>query len=175
MGAAIGLTLAAEYPELVQRLVLVDALSYPVPMSLRARLPLIPVIGSILFKQLYGRGLFRAYFRDEVYSPGFAPPLARIDWHYDMFNSPSARESAYAVMRATLDTRPVVARITRVTTPTLVIWGGSDRIYPVANAHRLARELPSGRLEIMNAGHSPHEEKPREFIALLVEFLEGKR
>jgi pimeloyl-ACP methyl ester carboxylesterase len=175
LGAAIGLTLAAEHPELVQRLVLEDALCYPVPMSLRARLPLIPVIGGVLFKQLYGRGLFRAYFRDEVYSPGFAPPLARIDWHYDMFNSPSARESAYAVMRATLDTRPVVARVTRVNAPTLVIWGRGDRIYPAANANRLARELPRGRLEIMNAGHSPHEEKPREFIALMVEFLEGKR
>jgi pimeloyl-ACP methyl ester carboxylesterase len=175
MGAAIGLTLAAEHPELVQRLVLEDALCYPVSLNFRARLPLVPVIGGILFKQLYGRALFRAYFRDEVYGPGFTPSLSRIDWHYDMFNSPSARESAYAVMRATLDTRPVVARITRVNAPTLVIWGRDDRIYPTANANRLARELPRAKLEIMSAGHSPHEEKPREFISLLVEFLEGKR
>jgi len=175
MGAAIGLTLAAEHPELVQRLVLEDPLCYPAPMSFRARLPLVPVVGSVLFKQLYGRALFRAYFRDEVYGPGFPPPLERIDAHYDMFNSPSARESAYAVMRATLDTRPVVARVTRVNTPTLVIWGRDDRIYPSVSAGRLARELPRAKLEIMSAGHSPHEEKPRELIALLVEFFEGKR
>lgn len=175
MGAAIGLTLAAEHPELVQRLVLMDPLCYPAPMSFRARLPLVPVVGSVLFKQLYGRALFRAYFRDEVYGPGTAPALARIDLHYDMFNSPSARESAYAVMRATLDTRPVVARVTRVNTPTLVIWGREDRIYPSLCAGRLARELPHAKLEIMSTGHSPHEEKPRELVALLVEFLEGKR
>src|SRR4051812_19617868 len=175
MGGAIGLTLAAEHPELVTRLVLEDALSYPVPMSLRARLPLVPVIGGLIFKQLYGRALFRAYFREEVYSTGVSAPLERIDWHYDMFNSPSARESAYAVMRAVLDTRSVVARITRVNAPTLVVWGREDRIYPAQNANRLARELPHAKLEIMDAAHSPHEEKPREFIALLIEFLEGKR
>ena len=39
-------------------------------MSLRARLPLVPVIGGIVFKQLYGRAIFRALFRDEMYAPG---------------------------------------------------------------------------------------------------------
>src|SRR6185369_636294 len=111
----------------------------------------------------------------EVYSTGVSAPLERIDWHYDSFNSPSARESAYAVMRAVLDTRPVVARITRVTVPTLVIWGRDDKLYPAANASRLARELPHAELETMDAGHSPHEERPAEFIRLLTEFLEGNR
>ena len=29
--------------------------------------------------------------------------------------------------------------------------------------------------EIMDAGHVPHEERPREVMAVLTEFLEGKR
>lgn len=175
MGAAVALTLAADHPELVQRLVLEDALCYPFPPSIKARIPLLPIIGGIVFKQLYGRALFRAYFRDDVFRPGADFPLARIDRHYDLFNTPSARESAYAVMRAILDTRPVVARVTRVTAPSLVVWGREDRLFPVASAQRLARELPSARLEIMDAGHSPHEERPEEFVALCTEFLEGKR
>jgi pimeloyl-ACP methyl ester carboxylesterase len=175
MGAAVALTLAADHPELVQRLVLEDALCYPFPLSVKARIPLLPIIGAIVFKQLYGRALFRAYFREDVFRPGADFPLARIDRHYDLFNTPSSRESAYAVMRAILDTRPVVARVTRVTAPSLVIWGREDRLIPVASAQRLARELPSARLEIMDAGHSPHEERPREFVALCTEFLEGKR
>jgi pimeloyl-ACP methyl ester carboxylesterase len=175
MGAAVALTLAADHPELVQRLILEDALCYPFPLSIKARIPLLPIIGGFVFKQLYGRALFRAYFRDDVFGPGADVPLARIDRHYDLFNTPSARESAHAVMRAILDTRPVVARVTRITTPSLVIWGREDRIMPVASAQRLARELPSARLEIMNAGHSPHEERPREFVEICTEFLEGKR
>jgi pimeloyl-ACP methyl ester carboxylesterase len=175
MGGAIALTLAAEHPELVQRLVLEDALCYPAPQSFRARLPLVPVVGGLVFKQLYGRGLFRALLVDQIQRPGFTPPRSRVDWHYEAFNSPSARESAHAVMRATLDTRPVIARLSRIVAPTLIVWGREDRVYPVAAAHRLAREIPGAKLEIMDAGHAPHEERPREFLALVTEFLEGKR
>jgi pimeloyl-ACP methyl ester carboxylesterase len=175
MGGAVALTLAAEHPELVQRLVLEDALVYPYPMGFWARLPLVPVLGSFAFKQLYGRRIFRAMCRDEVYSPESPPPLERVDWHYDMLNTPSARESAHAVMLATLDTRAVVARLSRIVAPALVLWGRDDRVFPVASAHRLAREIPGAKLEIMDAGHAPHEERPREFLALLTEFLEGKR
>jgi len=74
-----------------------------------------------------------------------------------------------------LDTRPVVARLSRLSTPTLVIWGRNDRLFPATFAHRLVRELSGAKLEIMDTGHSPHEEKPREFISLVTEFLEGRR
>lgn len=175
MGGAIAITLAADHPELVQRLVLEDTLCYPAPQSLPARLPLVPVVGGVVFKQLYGRALFRALTFDRRYRPGASPPRDRVDWHYEAFNSPSARESAHAVMRATLDTRAVIARLSRVVTPTLVVWGRDDRTYPVTAAHRLVREIPGAKLEIMDAGHAPHEERPQEFLALVTEFLEGKR
>ena len=175
LGGAIALTLAAEHPELVTRLVLEDALVYPFPLSFRARLPFVPVIGGVIFKQLYGRRGFRAYFRDEFFRPGAEIPYERIEQHYDFFNGPSARESAYAVLRAALDTRPIVARLTRITTPTLVLWGRDDRIFPVVNAQRLVRAMPDAKLEIMDAAHVPHEERPREFIQVIKQFLEGKR
>ncbi|XYI03176.1 alpha/beta fold hydrolase [Sorangium sp. So ce1128] len=175
MGAAVAITLAAEHPELVQRLVLEDALCYPFPMSFRMKLPLLPVVGGIVFKQLHGRGMFRSFFREDVFRADAAVPLSRVDRHYDLFNAPSARESAHAVMRAVLDARPVVARLTRVTAPTLVVWGRDDRIFPASGAQRLAREISGAMLEIMDAGHSPHEERPEEFVALVTQFLEGKR
>jgi pimeloyl-ACP methyl ester carboxylesterase len=175
MGAAIAITLAAEHPELVQRLVLEGALCYPSPMSFKMKLPLLPVLGGIVFKQLYGRGMFRSYFRDEVFRADAAVPLSRIDQHYDLFNAPSARESAHAILRAVRDARPVVARLTRITAPTLVVWGHDDRTFPATGALRLAREIPGAKLEIMDAGHSPHEERPEEFVALVTQFLEGKR
>jgi pimeloyl-ACP methyl ester carboxylesterase len=175
MGGAVGLTLAAVHAELVQRLILVDALCYPYPRSFKARLPLMPVIGGIVFKQLYGRALFRAYFRDDVFGPGAQVPLSRVDAHYDLFNAPAARESAHAVMHAVLDTRAVIARVSRVTTPTLVVWGRDDRLYPAALAPRFIREMNGAKLEIMDSGHSPHEERPREFVAIATQFLEGRR
>lgn len=175
IGGAVALTLAGTHAELVQRLVLVDTLCYPFAPSFKARLPLVPILGGIFFKQLYGRALFRAYFRDDVFTAGTPLPMERIDLHYDLFNTPSARESAHAVMRAAMDTRVLVARLSRVTAPTLVVWGRDDRTFPVSMAQRLAREIRGAKLEIMDAAHSPHEERPAEFVSIVTQFLEGKR
>jgi pimeloyl-ACP methyl ester carboxylesterase len=175
LGGAIAITLAASFPELVSRLVLIDPLCYPFPLGLRARALLAPVLGSIAFKQLYGRAAFRARFRESVFGPGAAVPEERVDQHYDLFNTPESRESAHAVLRATLDTRPVVARLSRVTAPSLVVWGRDDRIFPAALAPRLAREIRGARLALLDTGHSPHEERAEELLAVLVPFLEGKR
>lgn len=175
IGGAVAITLAARYAELVTRIVLVDTLCYPFQMHFRIRMPLLPVVGSVIFKQLYGRRSFRKTFQDDVFSSGAKVPMARVDQFYDYFNSPSARESAYAVMKSMLDTRPVVARVTRIRRPTLVVWGRDDRIFPAAFALKLAREVTDARLELFDAGHSPHEEHPAEFCAVVQEFFEGRR
>ncbi len=78
-------------------------------------------------------------------------------------------------MHAILDTRPVVARIGRVRAPTLIVWGRDDKIFPVANANRLARDIAGARLEILETGHSPHEERPAEFVQKVLEFLGDTR
>jgi pimeloyl-ACP methyl ester carboxylesterase len=175
MGGAVALTLAADHRELVARLILEDTLAHGFPPSLKARLALLPVVGGFAFKQLYGRAVFRSFFGEEMYAPGGAPPLERVDRHYDLFNTPAARESAHAVLRATLDTRAVIARLPRIVAPTLIVWGRDDRIHPVGSAHRLVREIRGAKLKIMEAGHVPHEERTREFLAVLREFVEGKR
>lgn len=175
IGGAAALMLAAQHAELVQRLIVVDALSYPFPLSWKAKLPLYPVIGPFIFKQLYSRTLFRSYFRDEIFQRGVPMNVGRIDTFYDKFNTPAARESAYATLRSMLDTRALVARLGRVRAPTLVIWGREDRLFPYTHASKLAKELSNARLEIMETGHSPHEEKPDQFLSIVNEFLEGRR
>jgi pimeloyl-ACP methyl ester carboxylesterase len=171
LGGAAAITLAAEHPELVDRLVLVDAMSYPFRLDFRSRLPLVPFVGGLMFKQLYGRGMFRRHFRENVFSPGFTLPLDRIDRYYDQFNTPAARESAYAVLQSIRDTRPIVARITRITAPTLVVWGRSDRMFPASFGQRLAREIAGARFDVLDAGHSPNEERPEEFVRSISRFL----
>lgn len=175
LGGAVALTLATEHAELIERLVLVDALCYPLTMSFRSRLPLKPVVGAILFKQLLGRRAFRRHFRDSVYAPGSPFPVGYVDLLYDAFNSPSGRESAFAVLRATLDTRATVARVPRVHLPTFLVWGRDDRLLPYTQAQRLAREIHGAKLEIMDSGHAPHEEHPEKFVRVVTQFLEGYR
>ncbi len=78
-------------------------------------------------------------------------------------------------MRGLSDPRAVVARLPRVTTPTLLVWGREDKLVPVSAGRRLAREIPHARLEVLAAGHAPAEEAPEEFARVLTGFVDGAR
>jgi pimeloyl-ACP methyl ester carboxylesterase len=171
LGGAVALTLAAQHPELVSRLVLVDALCYEAPLDALLRVALLPVVGGLLMKQLWGRAAFRAFFRERMLSPRGTVGVDRIDRYYDAFNTAAARGSALATLRATVDLRPVVAATTRIQTPTLVVWGRSDRVYPAANGQRLAREIRGAGFQLLDAGHAPQEERADELASAIARFL----
>jgi pimeloyl-ACP methyl ester carboxylesterase len=175
LGGAIALTLAARHPELVARLVLIDALCYRVEFDLYQRVALVPLFGGFVFKQLWGLSSFRAHFRDTLLLPRARIPNERIDHYYRMFNTPAARGSALATLRATVDTRAVVAQTARIQTPTLVVWGRADRVVPAGYGQRLAREIRGAGFEIVDAGHAPHEEHPTELAAIMARFLRAER
>ena len=61
----------------------------------------------------------------------------------------------------------------RVAAPTLVLWGGSDRIVTPDYGRRYAALIPKGRFEIIDdAGHHPELEQPRVFVDHIARFLE---
>jgi pimeloyl-ACP methyl ester carboxylesterase len=174
MGGAVALTMAASYAHVVQKLVLVNPLVYPPKyVDPLFRLAGVPVLGPLLFKQLYGRALFRDRFLGQAYSPADGPALRRVDRLFELFDAPAAREAAYATMRTMLDTRPLTASVPRVTAPTLVTWGRGNRVAPVEQGRRLARELGGARFEVFDCGPSPPEECPEEFANAVTGFLMG--
>lgn len=63
-------------------------------------------------------------------------------------------------------------RLPTIEMPTLIVWGLSDRVIPVAAAISYHRRIPHSRLEIFErTGHLPQLERPVRFNALLDEFL----
>jgi len=175
LGGAVALTLAARHPELVERLVLIDTLCYDAPLDLHRRIALMPFIGSLVFKQLLGRAAFRAYVRDAMYAGSDRVPNQRIEHYYELFNSPAARGSALATLRSTVDTRSIVAHTTRIQTPTLVVWGRRDKLYPAGLGQRLAREIRGAGFEVLDGGHAVHEERPDRVAEILSQFLRAER
>jgi pimeloyl-ACP methyl ester carboxylesterase len=171
LGGSIALTLAARHPELVSELVVVDAIA-DAPLSFGyGRLAHVPVAGSLVFKQLLGRGLFGSYFRELFMGDRSAIGNERLDAYYAAFNTPAARSSVLATLRATVDTRPVAAQTSRIQKPTLVVWGHRDRLVPPSVGQRLAREIRGARFELLDAGHAPQEERPRELADAIRRFL----
>lgn len=173
LGGAVALTVAARYPHVVERLVLVNPLVYPTRRDPLSRVATLPVLGVFAFKQLYGRTLFRSWARDRAHRVHGQPPLDRVDAHFEMFNQPAAREAAYATLVAMQDTRPLMARLPRVTLPTLVTCGRAARGSPVEHGRRLARELHRARFEVFESGYSPAEECPAQFVETAAAFLRG--
>lgn len=173
LGGAVALTVAARHPELVSRLVLVDAVCYEAHPDWTRRVAAVPVLGALVFRQLWSRPLFRASTRGASRAPARAPS-PHADEYFDAFNTPPARASALATLHSTGDTRSVVADLTRIGAPTLVIWGRHDALHPASQGQRLAREIRGG-FALLDAGHAPQEERPVEVAETIRRFLMDER
>ncbi len=63
-------------------------------------------------------------------------------------------------------------RLAAIEMPTLIVWGQSDRVIPMAAALSYHRRIPHSRLEIFErTGHVPQLERPGRFNAILDDFL----
>lgn len=173
MGGGVALALATRRSAIVHRLVLVDALVFPADEHGLDRAGRIPVLGDLLWRQIVGGALFRAYLEGAVYAGTSRPPkdsAPRMDAFFSAFNSPAARQAAHATLVAKADTRSLVARLPRVTAETLVVWGRDDGLAPVEHGRRLARELKA-RLEVLDCGRCPPDEDPEGFASVVRPFL----
>ena len=174
MGGGVALSLAARHPALVHKLVLTSALVYPPQEHALERAGRVPLVGGLLWRQLMGQTLFRAYVQNTVYSGASRIPVGRAEELYEAFNAPAGRQAAHATLVAIADTRPLVARLPRVGAETLVIWGRDDAVAPIEHGRRLAREL-HGRLEVLECGRCPPDEAPDVFSTAVSSFLEPPR
>ncbi|MBX3192500.1 MAG: alpha/beta hydrolase [Labilithrix sp.] len=171
MGGGVALSLAARHPALVHKLVLVDALVYPVDEHVLDRTGRVPLVGGLLWRQLMGQALFRTFVEGSVYAGSKGAPAGRVESLYASFNAPAARQAAHATLVAKADTRPLVAHLPRVACETLVLWGRDDKMAPIEHGRRLAREL-KGRFEVLECGRCPPDEQPAAFADVVASFLQ---
>jgi pimeloyl-ACP methyl ester carboxylesterase len=69
----------------------------------------------------------------------------------------------------------LVDRLPSLTTPTLVMWGARDRVFPESQAREASVRLQEGSLALISdCGHMPHVERPERFMAALGKFLGGQ-
>ena len=152
MGAGAALVAAADRPEFVERLVLVAAPLHRGAIGLVDRLATAPVVGGAMFRHLVGGAAMRRR------------GVAAVDWA-------DAADATWSMLRRSIESSVLEARLSRVRAPTLLVWGRDDRVAPSAIGARLAREIRGARLEILECGHAPEVERPAAFIALIEGFL----
>jgi pimeloyl-ACP methyl ester carboxylesterase len=66
----------------------------------------------------------------------------------------------------------ILAKLTTITIPTLILWGREDKVTPLKIGELLHQAIPNSTLEIIErCGHVPQEEKPDETVARVSRFL----
>ena len=102
---------------------------------------------------------------DRVY--GAHPPTAQLEqWDLN-------REMTFRIAWKPYMYNPTLPYLLgAVATPTLIVWGGHDRIVPRECGERYAKSLPRARLELVDgAGHLVEMEQPDALASLVSRFL----
>lgn len=133
-GGRIGLRIAAEWPQRLRRLVLIDAAGLPRRRSLpqRGRLLAIRTLGRLL------RGLPAPWGR---------PLLA---WHRERYGSRDYKNAG--ILRGTfvkVVAEDQTANARTIAAPTLVLWGAEDQETPVEMAHRFGALIPRAQVVVL--------------------------
>ncbi len=180
LGGGVALQFTYQFPEMVERLVLVSSGGLGPDVSPVLRAAALP--GADLFiaataevgrraGSVVGQGLGLLGLRPSA-------DLAEVLRGYASLADGERRKAFLATLRAVVGTGGQrVAALDRLylaeALPLLIVWGERDPIIPVAHAEEAHLALPSSRVEIFEGvGHLPQLEAPGRFIATLERFLD---
>lgn len=173
-GGQLAWQFALDYPQRVERLVLVDAAGYPrnaISMPIGFRLAQIPALAYVMSNVL-PRQMIETSIR-HVYGDPSNVSDELIDRYYELTLRAGNRE-ALRQRFIQADAGQSYTRLTELQVPTLIIWGGRDELIPPVNAERFKRDIKGSRVVLFDElGHVPQEEAPARTVAVLKAFLEG--
>jgi pimeloyl-ACP methyl ester carboxylesterase len=175
LGGYVAWTTAVLHPERVERLILVDAAGYPfqsqsVPLAFWiARTPLL----NVLMRDVLPRGVVERSLRDVYGDPTQVTPEL-VDRYFDLVT----REGNRAALVSRFEqTKPgaLAERVPEIRLPTLILWGGKDRLIPLESGERFARDIHGSQLVVFDSlGHVPHEEDPPRTVAAVLPFIQSE-
>ena len=180
MGGRVALEAGMEYPDLVDRMVLLT----PSPAFIRNRefvrvvrilrpeLALIPV--PVTHRQVV-RGIKSMFARPSRLQDAWYEAAA--DEFLRVFKTARGRIAFFSAARQIYLEEPhgdngFWDRLPSMTRPALFVWGERDRLVPAGFAKHVVKALPKARSEVFDdCGHVPQYEMPRRTNRLIREFL----
>lgn len=171
LGGQIAWATAYALPTWVDKLVLVDSAGYPVQsisVPLGFRLARTPGVRELM-QYFLPRGVVRESVRNVYGDPAKVTPEL-VDRYVDM--TLRAGNRAAVARRFEQSQSADVAHIQALKLPTLILWGGKDRLLPLENGRRFERAIAGSRLVVFDdLGHVPQEEDPVRSVAEVKSFL----
>ncbi|GLT31152.1 hypothetical protein SLA2020_059100 [Shorea laevis] len=173
-GGFVGYSLAAQFSDAVERVVICSAGVCMEEKDLKEglfRVSDLEEAASILvpqtpnkLRELMGYTLFRP-------PPLNLVPSCLLADFIDVMCTEYVEEKRELILAIPRDRK--LSNIPKITHPTLILWGEYDHVFPLELGYRLKRHLGDNAhlAVIKNAGHAFNVEKPKEYLRHLMSFL----
>jgi pimeloyl-ACP methyl ester carboxylesterase len=180
LGGGVAMQLAYQFPERLDRLVLVSSGGLGREVHMMLRLTALPgaeyVLPLLYAEPLRNAGSAVTAFLSRL-GLRVGPDLEEIGRGFASLADVDARQAFIHTARSIIDFdgQRVSARDRLYLSegvPSLLIWGENDPIIPADHGREAQREMPGSRFELFpGAGHFPYRSDPRRFVASLSEFI----
>lgn len=172
LGGAIAWEYTSAHPNIVSKLILIDAAGYTGKKgkgSIGFTIASTPFINNLLLyitpKILIRKSLEGIYFDKNLVTD------AQVERFHDMAISEGNRKAVLTIFKKSFEKEP--EKINLITTPTLIIWGEKDGLIPVENAFLFEKNIKGSKLVVLeNIGHVPMEEAPQKVADLISSFIQ---
>jgi pimeloyl-ACP methyl ester carboxylesterase len=159
-------------PDRIAALILVDSAGHAVKsqsVPIGFRIARVPVLNRVMERTL-PRSLVESSVRNVYGDPAKVTPEL-VDRYYEI----TLREGNRSALVQRFVQAPLGIdqhRIREVTVPTLILWGGRDRLIPLEYGGLFNRDIAGSRLVVFDdLGHVPQEEDPARTAAAMKAFL----
>ncbi len=170
MGGFVAMRIAARRPDLVRSLVLLETSADPEPRENVPRYRLLSMVARWLGLGLVAGPVMKIMFgRTFLEDPARA--AERDAWRARLVGN---RRTIVRAVAGVIERDGVVAELSRIRAPTLIVVGEEDVATVPAKAERLAAAIPGARLvRIPGAGHTSTVEQPARVNEVVTAFLDG--
>jgi pimeloyl-ACP methyl ester carboxylesterase len=171
LGGQIAWETAVNQPRRISKLVLVDAAGYPIAsqsVPIGFTLARLPGMKSLM-EHILPRGVIQSSVRNVYGDPSKVTPDL-VDRYYELTLRTGNRAALGQRFAQMVPSNTEALKTLHL--PTLVIWGARDRLIPLDNAHKFARDIAGSQLVVFDdLGHVPQQEDPQRTLEALRAFL----
>jgi pimeloyl-ACP methyl ester carboxylesterase len=175
-GGAVAATIALDYPDRVDKLVLVGAVTNDdAKKKFLLRVSCLPVIGDVTTPLFLGSRWILRKRMENMYRRLDRPINEKmVASRHHLLATANTHRAMIRTARRWSATR-IEREAALIRQPTLLVWGDQDDHIPLASAFRLRDAIPNARLVVFrNCGHLPPAEKPEQFVEVLADFCEQR-
>ncbi|MFX1538242.1 MAG: alpha/beta fold hydrolase, partial [Promethearchaeota archaeon] len=174
MGGGVCIVFADKYPELVQKVSLIDPIGFPMGRDILLSILKIPILNNLILR------LYLSHKRIIDAQKGDFYQYGKVDEYLEKYAEQLRYKRFLRAIRSTVINTPstnlkeTYERVGNRNIPVQLFWGEQDQTIPYETSQKVCTAIPSIEFHtIKESGHIPHYTHPEEVNPLLVKFLKS--